>query len=61
LDDLLFLYHDPDLWMAVSLQQLMMETCLLLPMCPVLFLVLDYLVAGLHDFSLDHLLLLEWW
>jgi hypothetical protein len=61
LDDLLSLCHDPDLWMAVSLQQLTMGTYRLLPVYPVLCLFLDYLVVGLHDFSLDPLLLLEWW
>jgi hypothetical protein len=60
LDDLLFLCHDPDLWMAVSLQQLTMGTYQLLPMRPVLCLSLDCLAVGRHDFSLDLLLLLEW-
>jgi hypothetical protein len=58
LDDLLFLYHDLDLWMVLSLQQLTMGTCRLLPMRPVLCLFLDCLVDGHLDFSLGHLLLL---
>jgi hypothetical protein len=58
--DLLSLCHDLDLWMAVFLQQLTMAIRRLLPMRRVLCLFLDCLADGLHGFSLDLLLLLEW-
>jgi hypothetical protein len=46
--------------MAVFLQKLTMAIRRLLLMRPVLYLFLDCLADGLHDFSLDLLLLLEW-